>query len=723
MTPKLLKKYEQKGIFTIKQLSHLFRPRRSRKKTPRVGFKPELQALAIRTNKIYLQGPQGHARAAVEFFLDIEGVPDESFNYLIGLLLSNGQPLTCQSFWANHKENESEIWNAFLEAVGQYPEAPIYHYGRYETKAIESFAQKYGRGTEALKKRLVNVNSWIFGRVYFPARSNNLKELGKYLGARWTSPDASGLQSLVWRHRWEETADENLKQQLLTYNEEDCRALHLLVDTISKLKDDVASRPEVELADRPKRHASHVGKEIHRQFDWICKSAQADYDRNKINLRPAEDSDDVARKLGAPVGHQAYQRLIPRTVGKVIRVRPRKKCPRHHEPLQAREEVAETTIIDLVFTRNGCRKTATRHEGLKGFCQRCNRDYLPPGIVKLGNQLFGHAFQAWTIHQKIVLRLPYRIITDVMEDMFGERVSQASPVNFMASFAREYADTERALAERILQSPYIHADETRLNIQGTDHYVWVFTDGTHVIFRMTETREATVVREILKGYTGVLISDFYPGYDSMECAQQKCLVHLIRDLNDDLWSNPFNTEFESFVLAVRDLLLPILEAVDKYGSKKRYLRKFKKSVDRFYKKTITDKTCQSEVTVTYQKRFQRYRESLFVFLDHDNIPWNNNMAERAIREIAVQRKISGTFFKRASSPYLLLLAIAQSCRFQEKSFLKFLLSRAKEVDAFRSAKRKKISILVGPQRRAVEHPESSRTGAAGVHEQSVEAQD
>jgi hypothetical protein len=52
----------------------------------------------------------------------------------------------------------------------------------------------------------------------------------------------------------------------------------------------------------------------------------------------------------------------------------------------------------------------------------------------------------------------------------------ASPINFMASFAREYAYTERALTERILQSPFIHFDETRLNIQGADHYVWVFTD-------------------------------------------------------------------------------------------------------------------------------------------------------------------------------------------------------------------------------------------------------
>jgi hypothetical protein len=612
------------------------------------------------------------------------------------------------------------MWNAFLSAVDEHPDAPIYHYGRYETKAVETFAQRHGGDSELLKKRLINVNSWIFGRVYFPVRSNNLKELGKHLGARWTSPDASGLQSLVWRHRWEETADENLKRQLLTYNEEDCRALHLLVDAVSKLKDDAASCPEVELADRPKQHATQVGKEIHGQFDWICRSAQADYDRNRIDLRPAEGIDGVARKRGAPVGHQAYQRLIPRKVGKVIHVRPRTKCPRHHEPLQRREDVVEQTIIDLVFTINGCRKTTTRYEGAKGFCQRCKRDYLPPGIVKLGNQSIGHGLRAWAIHQRIVLRLPYRIITDVMEDLFGERVSQASVVNFMTSFGKEYADTERMLVERILHSPFVHVDETRLNIQGTDHYVWVFTDGMHVVFRMTETRETTVVREFLKGYTGVLISDFYPGYDSIECPQQKCLVHLIRDLNEDLWSNPFNSEFESFVLDVRNLLVPMLEAVDKYGLKMRHLRRFKKSVDRFYKRSITNRTYQSEVTLTYQKRFQRYRESLFAFLEHDNIPWENNMAERAIRQLAVQRKISGTFFKRASSPYLLLLGIAQSCRFQEKSFLKFLLSREKDVDAFRSQKRKKTSIPVGPQRRVAEQSQPPVKRAEAVQEQSVQ---
>jgi len=283
-----------------------------------------------------------------------------------------------------------------------------------------------------------------------------------------------------------------------------------------------------------------------------------------------------------------------------------------------------------------------------------------------------------------------------MEDMFNERMSPTTIVGFITTFAREYRGTEKLLIGRIMQSPFVHVDETRLNIEGAEYYVWIFSDGDHVVFRMTATREARMVHEFLKGYRGVLITDFYSGYDSLPCRQQKCWVHLIRDLNDDLWANPFNPEFEAFVSDVRDLIMPMFEAIEKHGLKKRNLSKFKKSVGRFYERTICDRVYESEVTCTYQKRFDRYRESLFVFLDEDNIPWNNNMAERAIKELAVQRKISGSFSKRVAPQYLLLLGIAQSCKFQKKSFLKFLLSVEKDVDAFRAAKRKQIAIAVGP---------------------------
>ena len=191
------------------------------------------------------------------------------------------------------------------------------------------------------------------------------------------------------------------------------------------------------------------------------------------------------------------------------------------------------------------------------------------------------------------------------------------------------------------------------------------------------------------------MSDFYAGYDSVGCRQQKCLVHLIRDLNDDLWASPFNTEFEGFVLAVRDLLVPAIEAVQGRATKARQLAKFLPAVDAFYARHIIGISYKSEVTQKYQKRFERYRDSLFTFLYLDGIPWNNNTAERGIRHLAVQRKISGAFFEEPTSHYLLLLGIAQTCRFQDKSFLKFLMSGQVDVDSFRSSKRQRISRPVG----------------------------
>jgi hypothetical protein len=75
-------------------------------------------------------------------------------------------------------------------------------------------------------------------------------------------------------------------------------------------------------------------------------------------------------------------------------------CPKGHGDLVLDTEgLAERTIIDLAFTRNGCRKTVARYEGRKGRCPRCgNRVYEPPALCRLGNQAFGHAFQAWTVY-------------------------------------------------------------------------------------------------------------------------------------------------------------------------------------------------------------------------------------------------------------------------------------------------------------------------------------
>ena len=703
VTARVMRQYERKGIFTVKQLSYLFKPRKRKqgsRKPPPVTHKVELQALAIREKKIYLQELPTLSRQPVELFVDMEGVPDKGLYYLIGLLVCQGDTTKHYAFWADTDQDERHMWQEFIDKIEQYPDAPIYHYGSYEPRAIATLAKRYTTDAENVTKRLVNVNRYIYGKVYFPVRSNRLKDIGAYIGAQWTSPIASGLQSLVWRHQWEATREHTYKEVLLTYNTEDCQALLALASLLRTLQDSAHTLLHVDFADRPKQHATQRGEDIHRVLNLILQSAHTDYTHKRVRLRVEKDpANHVSKKRGAQHGHQGYQRLLPTRIGRVIQVPPRSTCPTHPDrALQYGESIAEHPLIDLHFTRQGCRKTVTMYRGAIGYCPTCEKSYAPQEIEQLGRQLFGHGLQAWVIYQQMMLRLPYRIIIQVMEEMFGERASLGTILQFVTRFATYYAPTERFLLHQLLQSPFLHVDETKLSIQGTDQYVWVFTDGTHVVFKLTATREATIVHELLEHYQGVLVSDFYPGYDAVPCRQQKCLVHLIRDLNDDLWSNPWNSEFESFVFAVKNLLVPIFEAVETYGLKRRHLHKFHAAIDRFYQQHIVGTTYTSDITIKFQKRLQRYRDTLFTFLHEDGIPWQNNTAERALRHIAVQRKISGSFFEHSTHHFLLLLGLAQTCHFQDKSFLKFLLSKEQNIDTFTSPRRVQISRPVSPQR-------------------------
>ncbi|MBL7185302.1 MAG: TM0106 family RecB-like putative nuclease [Phycisphaerae bacterium] len=692
ITPKLIRKYQKKGIFTITQLSYLYKPRRRKKKTTSspLLFKVELQALAIRTNKIYLHEAPTLLKQPIELFLDVEGIPHQGFDYLIGLVARNGNDVSSHSFWADSLEEEAKIFAACLQKAAEYGDAPIYHYGSYEPRAFQRASKKHGIDCGALTNRMVNVNSFVFGKVYFPTRSNRLKDLGACVGASWSAPEPSGLQSLVWRHRWEETGKKKFKNLLLSYNREDCHAVRLLTVDLQNITEAAASRSDVDFADRPKENCTELGQEIHRIFDNILNSAHFEY-RNRRIIFQSKDENSISepKKRGAQEGHKAHLRAPPVKAAKTVHVRRLTKCPRHKgQPLDPTDTLSEHIAIDLVFTRSGCRKTTVKYSGKRAYCPICHYDHAPSRIRKLGGRLFSHKFQAWAAYQRVALRLPYRVISQVTEELFSEHISKGVIIKFMRYLAGYYSHTETLLLRLILTSPFIHADETKISIRGKQHYVWVLTNGTHVAFQLTETRETTLLQQTLHDYEGVLISDFYPGYDSFPCRQQKCLSHLIGDLNDDLWKNPFDLQYESFLAAVRDLLVSIFKDIERYGLKTRFLKKHMKAVDRFYKLNIDDVQHKCEIVQKYQKRFARYRESLFRFLIEDGIPWNNNTAERALRHLAIQRKISGSFSKRGATDYLKLLGIAQTCRFQEKSFLKFLLSEERDVDKYKERKRR-----------------------------------
>ena len=699
ITAKDVQHYERKGIFTVKQLSYVYKPRRpsKRAKTPQATHKPELQALAIRTGKIYLQHIPMFSRQDVELFLDIEGIPDRQLYYLIGLLICQDNTCTYHAFWADTDQDEGQMWSDFLGKISQYPNAPLYHYGSFESRAMVTLSKRHRTESTGLEKSLININASIYGKVYFPVTSNGLKEIGRFLGATWTAANASGLQSLVWRHYWDETSDRQYQGLLVTYNQEDCLALKVLVDELSTIKESAQTLSHVDFADQPKRLATQAGEQVHSQFETLLEFAHANYDKKKIRFRPNEEDQKPAQEKQyhhVKKGYQGHRKVRPKAT-KVILVPAREVCPHHDEPLRPSKRLSKRLIINLVVAKNGMRKTITEYVGIKGYCTKCCRCFAPPEIKKYGsNQLYGYEFQAWLVYQRVALRMTYESIAEMVTEQFHEKMPLSYTVIAIKNLSSSYAETEQGIIRHLLESPFLHADETPITIKGATQYVWTFTTDKYVIFKLSKTREATIAHEFLKDYNGILITDFYSGYDAITCRQQKCWVHLIRDLNDDLWEYPFDSEYEAFVSEVRNLIIPIMEAVQKYGLKKRHLQKFMQHVSAFYTRTITGKQYTSELVITYQKRFVRYRDSLFTFLEHDGVPWHNNTAERALRHIAKQQQISMSFHEATTHEYLRLLGIKQTCRFQNKSFFRFLLSREKDIDQFEPTKTIKRSISV-----------------------------
>jgi len=233
--------HRSKGIFTVTQLSYTFRPRRQpkRAKNPATPHHFALQALAIREDTVYIHGTPRFPKSETQVYLDIEGLPDNESYYLIGaLVVSEGKEIF-HSFWADHESQEPDIFSQFVEAVCQWPDFRILHYGRYEAVALKRMKTRSPESLHAkidvILGRATNVLSVIHPHVYFPVYSNGLKDIGRSLGFEWAHENVTGLQAMVWRENWNKTKAPDIKAQLVQYNQDDCRALKHVVDCIGRL--------------------------------------------------------------------------------------------------------------------------------------------------------------------------------------------------------------------------------------------------------------------------------------------------------------------------------------------------------------------------------------------------------------------------------------------------------------------------------------------------------
>jgi predicted RecB family nuclease len=687
------RKLLEKGISTITQLSYGYRPRRKRRiHAPAppahiIGAKNDnkLKALALKKQQIHVVNAQHSTQHGTPVYLDVEGMPGEDFFYLIGMRYRNGSDWVEHSLWANTRDEERVIWAKCVERLDTLERPCIIHYGHFEKIFLKRMKERYSDAISSpeyiddLIIRSRNLLTSIYGSIYFPTYTNGLKEIAGYLGFRWSDTDISGSVAPFWRRCWELTSDETIKAKLFQYNMDDCKALEIVAAAVRIIcagACDEASNSSLHYVDISSLEVPYqrtFGKfcSTMPDFQRINEAAYWDYQRQRVFVRSKEKSRSIDAFPATARRSQVRRPDNTEWIEGIVPV----SCRKCQSEVIWKAGCQSQTVTDLIISRKGIRRRITRYAIQRYRCGICRTEMGVPR-PKTG---YGLSLRAYVIYLLIEMRLSHQNICDHLKSLFG-LVMNSSTINDIKCFAAaEYEPLYRSILRSISSGDLVHSDETKGVVYGGGHYIWIFANFTTVAYVYSATRDADVLRGILQGFSGVLVSDFYGAYEAIECPQQRCLIHLMRDINEAVLKNPFNSELSDIASRFGTLLRAIVDTIDRWGLKAHHLRKHKPDADRFFAQ-IEALKCSSEAAVGLRKRLLKNRTRLFTFLDYDGVPWNNNNAEHAVRAFTRLRNTMATSTVKGTKEYAILLSIQQTLKYRNIEFLDFLRSGRKTIE-------------------------------------------
>jgi predicted RecB family nuclease len=362
MTSKEMARHNSKGIFTVNQLSYTFRAKRpAKRQKPRFPHSYALQALALRENKVHVHGDPSLTLSPTQVYLDIEGLPDRGFYYLIGALVVTDESLESHSFWADDESQQMMIFAQLSELLTATSGGKVFYYGNYDVNAVRRMLPRVPEHCQTAVRAILtsgtNILSIVRSRVYFPTTSNSLKEIAAFLGFRWTNVEASGLESVVWREQWEDTRDQTLKTKLLQYNRDDCLALRVLAEFMASITGREAHEsPERSRADKivytgellstmSRKHKFGKAEFCLPDFEFVNRCAYFDYQRDRAYLRSK-------KKLGVTKPRPTPKRPRRAKINKRIEVS-LKRCPFCNSRRISEGRALSTCTIDMKFLGSG----------------------------------------------------------------------------------------------------------------------------------------------------------------------------------------------------------------------------------------------------------------------------------------------------------------------------------------------------------------------------------
>jgi len=305
----------------------------------------------------------------------------------------------------------------------------------------------------------------------------------------------------------------------------------------------------------------------------------------------------------------------------------------------------------------------TEHRRTSRRCRTCGKlNVAPWPETVIPGQSYGPRLQAWLVYLHTLHNQSYQKLETLCEDLLGVPMSQGSLQRLLENASEALAPSMDTLQERVRMAKGLHCDETRWRCNGQSKYLWCAVTDTFSYFWIHASRSRQALfAGIGDAFQGVCHSDFYAVYTPM--AGQGCCAHLLRDIEaccespqareeafglqlglwlTDLWD--LWREQAAGTLAEADYLLRAAEVRDQLLVWLEGFEDLPKRAARLRKRILTQ------------------RDRVFYFVTHPDTPPDNNAAERALRGLVTNRKVTGGN-RTATGEQMKtrLFSIAQTC--------------------------------------------------------------
>jgi len=355
-------------------------------------------------------------------------------------------------------------------------------------------------------------------------------------------------------------------------------------------------------------------------------------------------------------------------------------CPHCQATLTGRRIIKTRRIIELPPVQ----AQVIEHLLIERTCPHCQKPWAPDldfASLALGQQRFGISVQAEVALLREQCRLPFRVIQAYLKHRFNLRVSVGQLVALVDGVAKRGKAIVEELKQQIRGSPVVNGDETSWRENGQNGYVWSFSTKQVRYFVYRKSRAASVVKEVLgEEFEGVVVSDFYGGYNAHLGLHQRCWVHLLRDIHELKEKHAKDQGLRKWAAKVKAVYERAkgykgpsakLTAGEQQGERVRKQREYERELLKVCRPHLRKQHLQSRLC----ERIERFLPELFVFVGDPRVPSDNNAAERSVREVVVSRKISGgSRSEKGSEAKSILASLFGTWRLQGQDFYQCCLN-------------------------------------------------